>query len=170
MEHCTAGRWALWICFAYPSLMPTTRKAALTNSPKQRSWSDMLRSCWDHVGIMLGSCWGTPTLPCWPPPHMSMYIYISPSSFQEFDGQDGQSLRCPRTPHVASYSIYGCPISTIVLSVRKFPFTATSIETRRAIPLRHTLILSSPWMIRVLFPTEQNIKRILLFMSKTKRT
>ena len=54
MEHCTAGRWALWICVAYPNLMPTTRKAALTNSPKQRSWSDMLRSCWDHVGVMLG--------------------------------------------------------------------------------------------------------------------
>ena len=145
MGHCTAGRWALWICFACPNRMPTTREAALTNNPKQRSWNDILRSCWGRVGIMLGS-WGTPTLPCWGYPHMSMYIYISPSSFQEFDGQDGQSPRCPRTPHVASHCIYGCPISAILLSVRKLPPTATSIETRRAIPLRHTA-MDDPFVV-----------------------
>ena len=50
----------------------------------------------------------------------------------------------------------------------EFPFTATSIETRRAIPLRHTLILSSPWMIHFLFPTEQIIKHIFVLSQKNQ--
>ena len=165
MGQCTAGRWALWICFACPNRMPTTREAALTNNPKQNSWNDMLRSCWDHVGVMLGYP-HSPMLG--PPPHVHVHLHFT-KFVSRIRWTGWTKSKVPTyTARKTLFYIWLSHLSYYFVSAEASP-TATSIETRRAIPFRHTLILPSPWMIRFLFPTEKNTTNMFFIKREKQR-